>query len=95
MSIPRAPTLHTQAYFAGAFGNADIHDVHDADTSHDERYAGNAGKQGGHQVGRGVEHGAKLLLCAYGEIVFVGFFEFMFTAQYGRYLFRRIVGHIF
>ena len=34
---------HAQADFAGALGDGDVHDIHDADAAHHERDAGDAG----------------------------------------------------
>ncbi len=36
MSMPRAPTLIRKTDLTGSLGNANIHDVHDSDTAHQQ-----------------------------------------------------------
>ena len=36
---------HAQADFAGALGDADEHDIHDADATHEQRHGGDGGQQ--------------------------------------------------
>src|ERR1700737_2602822 len=44
-----------------AFRDGEQHDVHDADTSDDQRYGGNAGKQCSHRAAGSIERLAKLI----------------------------------
>ena len=65
-----------------AFRHRYVHDVHNADAAHYERNAGYAGKQRGHQVGGGIQHGAEFLLAANGEVVVVTLLQLVVAAQY-------------
>ena len=86
---------HAQTDFSGTLCDGDVHDIHDTDTTYDERDACDAGQQGGHQVGRGVEHQAQLLLAADGEVVVLRLAHFVVASQDGVDFFRGIVGHVF
>ena len=48
---PTCADGHTQTDFTGTFGDGYVHDIHDTDTAHYQRYSGNTGEQGGHQIG--------------------------------------------
>ena len=85
---------HAQADFARAFRHRYVHDVHNADAAHYERNAGYAGKQRGHQVGGGVQHGAEFLLAANGEVVVVTLLQLVVAAQYLGDLVGGIVRHV-
>ena len=85
---------HAQADFAGALGDGDVHDVHDADAAHHERDARYAGQQRGHQVGGAVQHRAEFLLRADGEVVLVIGLELVVAPEDGRYFVRGIVRHV-
>ena len=58
---------HAGAYFTGAFGNGNKHDIHDADTAHDKRHAGNGGEQDAQRSRCLVRRVADVGLRAYGE----------------------------
>ena len=85
---------HAQADFARAFRHRYVHDVHNADAAHYERNAGYAGKQRGHQVGGGVQHGAEFLLAANGEVVVVTLLQLVVAAQYLGDFVGGIVRHV-
>ena len=76
-----------QAYFLGALGYRNVHDVHDADAAHQQRNAGNAGQQHREQVGGGAEHVADFFLRTDFEIIVHVFLQRMVAAQDGGYLF--------
>ena len=54
---------------AGAFRNANEHDVHDANATDDEGDASDGKEETGHDVGGGVGSVSDFLLVAHGEIV--------------------------
>ena len=58
-----------QADLAGAFGDRDQHDVHDADAAHQQRNAGDAAQEDGQHAGDGLGGGDKILLGEDGEII--------------------------
>ena len=85
---------HAQTDFACTLRHRYVHDVHNADAAHYERYAGDAGKQRGHQVGSGVQHGAALLLAADSEVVIVTLLQLVVAAQYLGDFVGGIVRHV-
>ena len=85
---------HAQTDFACTLRHRYVHDVHNADAAHYERYAGDAGKQRGHQVGSGVQHGAELLLAADSEVVIVTLLQLVVAAQYLGDFVGGIVRHV-
>ncbi len=80
---------HAESDFPGAFGDGDVHDVHDADAADEEGDACNAGEEHRHHVGRGVHHAAEFLLRSDVEVVGITGTEFVVAAEQSRdFLFR-------
>ena len=46
-----AKQLAKIAEVSDKFGDGYVHNIHDTDTAHYQRYSGNTGEQGGHQIG--------------------------------------------
>ena len=46
-----AKQLAKIAEVAEKFGDGHVHNIHDTDTADHQRYSGNTGEQGGHQIG--------------------------------------------
>ena len=63
---------HTQTNLACTLSDTHIHDVHNTNTTHDERYASHTTQEYGHHVGCRVHHAGKFLLRTDVEIVVIG-----------------------
>src|SRR5207249_8153913 len=78
---PASADRHADADFASALGDADEHDVHNADAADEQRYAGDAGEQPGHRVRGGILSFEKFLRVAEHEIVIAARLDGMALAQ--------------
>ena len=65
------PHSHADADFAGPLGDADEHDVHDADAADHERHRRDASEQKAHRTRSGRDGLHQFQLVAHGEILFL------------------------
>ena len=78
---PLGSDRHAKSYLTRSFSYRNVHDVHDADTSHEQRNTRYGRQQHGHHVGRRGQHRGHLLLRTDRKIVVVGLLQPMVRAQ--------------
>ena len=93
MSKRRAPMRFADADFAGAFGDADQHDVHDADAAHQQAQSGNGDGDQADQPGDLVELLNDLVRRGDGEIVRLVGLEAADAAHDAFYFVERVLAH--
>ena len=86
---------HAQADFLGALSHRDIHDVHDADATHQQRYQSNGDQHCGDHARHRRHHLQHFLLGAYLEVVSTAFRNLVRNTQDAFYLLNRSLSHVF